>query len=366
MTGWGSLVRSRARLISQGRLVAFLLAMLIFLGWANTLTLAQEEPGDLTELSLEELLELDVISINVLGTHTHFAGEWMIAYKFMSMRMEGNRDGTDTLGVDEILRPKGSFPVTPTDMDMEMHMAEVMYAPTDDLTFMAMLPFVRLSMDHVTAKGVHFTTKSEGVTDLVVKALYTFHRVDFDRHRLIINSGMSFPTGSIDEKDDTPAGPNKQLPYPMQLGSGTFDLLPGISYLGQSENWGWGAEAMATIRLGDNKRNYTLGDRYHLIGRVDRRWIGWLSLSSRIDWQTWGNIDGADPVLNPKMVPTADPKRRAGTRADLIFAVSLFAPEGTLEDFRFGIEGGLPIYQSLDGPQLETDYLFAVGAQIVW
>ncbi|MDA2924231.1 transporter [Acidobacteria bacterium AH-259-L09] len=343
-----------------------LLASVAMFAWADALAQDQERPTDYTGLSLQELLELDVISINVLGTHTHFAGEWMIAYRFMSMRMDGNRDGSDRLGADEILLPRGEFPVTPTDMDMEMHMAEVMYGPTDDLTLMAMLPFVRLSMDHVTAKDVHFTTKSEGVSDLVVKALYTFHRVGYDRHRLIINSGVSFPTGSIDEKDDTPAGPNKQLPYPMQLGSGTFDLLPGIAYLGQSEKWGWGAEAMATIRLGENSRNYTLGNRYHLIGRLDRRWTSWLSASAQVDWKTWGNIDGADPVLNPKMVPTADPQRRAGTRADFLLGVSLYVPEGRLENFRFGIEGGVPIYQSLDGPQLETDYLFSVGAQIVF
>jgi hypothetical protein len=341
-----------------------LLASVATFAWTDAL--AQDEERELTELSLEALLDFDVISTNVLGTHTHFAGEWMIAYRFMSMRMDDNRDGTDRLGVDEILRPRGEFPVSPTDMDMDMHMAEVMYAPTNDLTLMAMLPFLRLSMDHLTATGVQFTTKSEGASDLVVKALYNAYRVDFDRHRLLINSGISFPTGSIDERDATPAGPNQQLPYPMQLGSGTFDLLPGIAYLGQTENWGFGVDVMATIRLGKNDRDYTLGNRSHLSGQVDRRLGSWLSAFGRIDWQNWGNIDGADPVLNPTLVPTADPNRRGGTRADLMFGLSLYVPEGTLENFRFGIEGGLPIYQSLDGPQLETDYLFAVGAHIVF
>ncbi len=38
-------------------------------------------------------------------------------------------------------------------MDMEMHMLGVMYAPSDDVTLMAMVPFVRLDMDHRTRTG---------------------------------------------------------------------------------------------------------------------------------------------------------------------------------------------------------------------
>ncbi|MCZ6872571.1 MAG: transporter [bacterium] len=344
-----------------------LLVMVATCGWGDALAQAQEPTEDFMKLSLKELLEADIVAINVLGTHTHFAGEWMFAYKFMFMRMNGNRDGTDSVSDEEVLDPGGfNFRVTPTDMNMEMHMGMVMYAPSDDLTLMAMLPYTRLSMDHVTRKGVRFTTKSEGIGDLQVKALYTLYRIGYDRHRFLINSGVSFPTGSIDEKDDTPAGPDKQLPYPMQLGSGTFDLLPGISYLGQTENWAWGIDAMSTIRLGENDRDYTLGNRYHLSAQLDRKLTDWLSSSVKIDGQIWENIDGADPALNPAMVPTADPDRRAGERVDLLFGLTLYVPKGTLKGLRVAVEGGVPIYQSLDGPQLETDWLLTVGAQYIF
>jgi len=39
------------------------------------------------------------------------------------------------------------------------------------------------------------------------------------------------------ERDDTPAGSNQKLPYPMQLGSGTIDLLPAIIYIGQTDKF---------------------------------------------------------------------------------------------------------------------------------
>ena len=326
----------------------------------------QQTPPDFTTLTLEELMELDVISINVLGTHTHLEGEWMLAYSFMFMNMDGNRDGTRRISDDDVVDPnKEGFKVTPTNMTMEMHMPMVMYAPSDDLTLMAMLPYIRLEMDHITRTGVRFTTVSKGIGDLKVSALYTFFRRGFDRHRLVFNGEVSFPTGSIDEKDflANPAKGKLKLPYPMQLGSGTFDLHPGIAYLGQTENWGWGVEVNSIIRLGENSNNYTLGNQIQLLARVDWKWTDWLAPFVRVDGRAWGNIDGADPDLIPleAVVPTADPNRRGGERVDLLFGFSFYQPKGTFKGHRLAIEGGLPLYQSLDGPQLETDWQFRVG-----
>ncbi len=249
-----------------------------------------------------------------------------------------------------------------------MHMPMVMYAPTDDLTLMAMLPIIRLSMDHKTKSGIRFTTKSEGIGDLKVEALYTFYRYRTWQQRFIFHAGLSFPTGSIDEKDFLAkrAAGKKKLPYPMQLGSGTYDLSPGITYIGQTENWGWAAEFIPTIRPGRNSNGYRLGNRYDLGARLIRRLTDWLSTSLRLDGQIWENIHGADPDLDRTLVPTADPDRRAGKRVDLLLGFDLYAPKGKLKGHRLAIEGGLPIYQWLDGPQLETDWRLSVGWQWVF
>lgn len=340
-------------------LVLFLLAFPLVAS-AEDPKKGQQPPTEIRDLSLEELLEVDVVSINVLGTHTHLEGEWMLAYSFMFMNMDGNRDGTNRISTSDVLK---DFKVSPTNMSMEMHMPMVMYAPSDDLTLMAMLPYIRLEMDHVNRKGVRFTTRSEGIGDLKISALYTFFRRGFDRHRLVFNGEVSFPTGSIDERDflANPAKGKKQLPYPMQLGSGTFDLHPGIAYLGQTESWGWGVEVKSTIRLGENGNDYTLGNQYQLLMRVDWKWTDWLAPFVQVDGRTWGNIDGADPALDPTLVPTADPDRRGGERVDLLFGFTLYQPKGTFKGHRLAVQGGLPLYQSLDGPQLETDWQIRVG-----
>src|SRR6266487_5849053 len=203
---------------------------------ANSTPRSGEPAQDLTGLSLEELYNLDVIQLNVIGGHTHPAGQIMFGYEFMFMDMGGHLSGTRDVSEAEILR---HFPSASTGMTVEEHMVEVMYAPTNKLTVMAMLPIKRIDMDMVM-DGFHFTEHSAGVSDLQVLALYTVLGSVTKGHRLIINLGMSFPTGSIDEKN-TIMGETFKLEYPMQLGSGTYDFRPGLTYLGESKKWAWGA-----------------------------------------------------------------------------------------------------------------------------
>ena len=347
--------RKRGLAMARSVIRALLLALVMIAGWADTPAQAKEAlPSDLTELSLEELMELEIIPTNVMGIHIHRADEWMLGYKFRFMRMDGNRDGTDRKSEDDVLQ---DFMVAPTDMTMEMHMVEVMYGVTDDLTLMVLLPYKRLSMDHIIRIGARFTTESEGIGDVQAMGHYSLYRSD--PHWFILFSSLSFPTGSIDEKDDTPAGLDQKLPYPMQLGSGTFGLIPGITYLGQTDNWNWGAHVMGNIRLGENSNDYTLGNRYHLTTWETHKLTDWLSTRVRIYGHIWGNIDGADPDLNSAMVPTADPDRRGGKRIDLLLSLDFYVFKG----YWSSIESGLPIYQSLNGPQLETDWRLSTGWQ---
>ncbi len=296
--------------------------------------------------------------IGVMGDHVHHAGEWMLSYRFMFMRMADNRDGTDRLSTSDVL---ADFPVAPINMNMEMHMLSAMYAPTDRLTLMAMLPVIHLSMDHRTRMGAKFTTRSTGPGDFRLTGLYRIWSDEI--HSLHLNAGLSMPTGSVNERDDTPAADDAKLPYPMQLGSGTWDLLPGVTYLGQLDRYSWGFQPLGTLRLATNSEDYRLGRRIDMSLWGAYRFLDWLSASIRLNSQIWFNLHGKDPELNPAMVPTADPDRRGGRRLDLLFGLNGSVPSGMFKGLRIAVEGGLPVYQSLDGPQLETDYLVTAGLQ---
>lgn len=326
-------------------LVAFLLLAVPFRGAAD----------DLADMDLDALLN---IRLNTLGVssihHTHPKGEWMISLRHMAMHMDGNRSGTSRRSRSDVLR---SFPVAPLEMDMSSSMLHVMYAPTDQLTLMGMAPYLRKSMRHVTRTGRTFTTRTQGLGDIKIGALYDFWRGEGSR--VIALGTLSLPTGDISERDETPMG-NTILPYPMQLGSGTFDLQPGLTYLGNADLWAWGAHVSGWIRPYRNSKGYRLGHEATVTAWGSRELFNGVSSSLRLDYRHWGNISGADDRLNPKVVPTADPDLRGGRRLDLLLGFNLYQTEGALSGHRIALEAGVPIYQWLEGPQLELDFRWSL------
>lgn len=299
--------------------------------------------------------------IGVMGDHTHARGEFMLSYRYMHMGMEGNRVGTEAVDTDAVL---ADFMVAPLEMTMQMHMVGLMYAPTDRITLMAMAPWTSMEMDHETRMGGTFKTTSDGIGDVKLSGLVGLKQEGPIRAHL--NLGVSLPTGSIEAMGVTPMsmGNEVQLPYPMQIGSGTVDLLPGITFLGMSEQGSWGLQGAGTFRLGENDREWTLGNRLEVNGWVAYRLTDRISASARARYLTWGDVEGADPAfMNPMMVPTVRRDLRNGTRLEIPLGINYHIPEGALAGHRLAVEMALPVYQDLDGPQLETDWVLTVGWQ---
>jgi hypothetical protein len=322
--------------------------------------------------------------IGIMGDHRHKKGGVMLSYRFMHMDMGGNRIGTSNVSPTTIATTvpnrffgnPGQPPtlrVVPTSMTMDMHMFGAMYAPSDTVTMMVMLPYIEKSMRHLTFAGGMgtavlggFTTKSSGVGDMKISALIGIS--ESARHKLHLNMGVSLPTGSTTKTGRilTPMGgtPTVRLPYAMQLGSGTYDLLPGITYLGNSGNIKWGAQARGVIRLGQN-HGYSLGDEAALTTWISYLPSPWISVSGRIEAKTAGKIDGQDPLISGP-VQTADPDNYGGQTVTLYAGVNMVAQRGALRGHRFAIEAGLPVYRDLNGPQLETNWTLTAGWQLAF
>lgn len=297
--------------------------------------------------------------IGVMADHTHKTGEWMFSYRYMKMDMDTFYSGTKEQSVADV---HGDFAISPTEMDMEMQMLGAMYAPNDQFTFMAMLPYLTKEMDHIVrSNGRQFSTRTNGIGDVSLSGLYSLQ--ELTGKNVILNFGLSIPTGSINQRDDTPAAIDAKVPYAMQLGSGTFDLLPGLTFSHQLDDWSFGLQALSTVRLGHNEHKYRLGDRFEANGWVAYKTNEWLSLSFRTKYSKWGNIDGADPELVSTMVPTADPNRQGGERLDAFVGFNLLGQDDFFKGHRLAFEIGKPVYRYLEGPQLDHDVQMTVGWQ---
>ncbi|RMH39969.1 MAG: transporter [Gammaproteobacteria bacterium] len=300
----------------------------------------------------------------VMGDHTHKTGDWMLSYRLMHMEMNELYSGSDKISASTAL---SDYMVSPLDMEMDMQMFGAMYAINDHLTFMAMVPYLRKSMTHVTRSGTKFTTESEGLGDVSVSGLYVIKK--WHGQQLHLNLGVSLPTGSIDEKDATPADPSatNNLPYPMQLGSGTTDLRLGMTYLGQTEEYSWGAQINTIWRTGENDNHYTLGDEIMATYWGAKSLTDALSVSVRLNYKNWDGIDGRDTTLNANMVPTANTTNSGGSRTEIGLGFNLYAPKSSkFSGHRLSLEYIEPIQQDLSGLQLGLTRQWTVSWQYAW
>lgn len=317
--------------------------------------------------------------IGVMGDHMHKKGEWMLSYRYMHMDMQGNKIGTSDVTPAQILQVPNRFSgmpmqppflrIVPTQMSMDMHMLGAMYAPSDDLTLMVMGNYLEKDMDHLTFNMMGalidgFNVNTEGWSDTKVSALYRLYQ--HGHQHVHLNLGLSLPTGSITERSDilAPTGMimNVRVPYAMQLGTGTYDLLPGLTYTDRVGDVSWGLQYRAEIRLGENDEGYAWGDKHALTGWLAYEWAPWISTSVRLDGSTQGRIDGIDPnIAGP--VQTANPDFYGGEKIDAYLGVNLAGQSGVIRGHRLALEVGTPIYQDLNGPQMETDWTLMVGWQ---
>lgn len=320
--------------------------------------------------------------IGVMGDHRHKHGEWMFSYRYMYMDMDGNRIGTSQVDPATIattipnrffgapMQP-ATLRVVPTRMTMSMHMFGAMQAPTDWLTLMLMAGYIEKEMDHITFRGGagtiergRFTTESDGISDTRLSALIRLY--DHGHHHLHLNFGGSIPTGSNTERDTilTPTGatPRPRLPYAMQIGSGTFDLLPGLTYSGRAQRIGWGSQYLATVRTGSDN-GYSWGDRHEVTGWLSYQPVPAFSGSVRVKYETLGRIDGIDPqIVAP--VQTANPDNYGGDTVNLLFGLNWAGQAGWLKGKRLALEAAVPLMRDLNGPQMETDFTLTLGLQV--
>jgi len=330
----------------------------------------------------------DYSPLGIMGNHTHKAGDAMFSYRYGIMEMNGNLDGSTSVSTEDIL---DDFMMAPTSMRMEMHMLGAMYAASDAITLMAMLPLKRMEMISEEMQDMQdMTTRrkavSSGAGDLKLTGIVPLWAGGGLSRTLKLTAGLSIPTGSIKGTNMT----GGHMAYPMQLGSGTFDLLPGLTYLEEKDGWSWGAQVTSVIRLGENGEGYSLGNRFQATAWYSHKLSDMLSASARIEGATWGNVDGEDDRMDQMMSPNADPNRRGGERVDILFGLNIFLDtdrwdkwdrlfvdkdNGQLlrkkpgensmdQETRLAIEIGFPVHQDLDGPQMESAWRLMVGMHV--
>ena len=236
---------------------------------------------------------------------------------------------------------------TPRSRELTFHTFEIAYAPHPRTTLVMEVPFIQTELERVDQLGGRTTVDTEGVGDMAFSLVGPFIRKGNESTQIRI--GFNAPTGSIRRSDD-----GVRLPYDSQIGNGTWDLEWGWTYEGAWDRFAWGGQATGHHPVSRNDLDYRTGSRF-----VTSVWgagtiISGLSVSLRTEWEKQNNIRGDDDALDPTFDPSENPRLRGGHRITFYPGASLEVPR--LNGQRIGVEFGIPVYQDINGPQLQHDW----------
>jgi hypothetical protein len=261
-------------------------------------------------------------------------------------------------------------------MDMSMANLAVGYSFTDDFFGGLMFMWNRKSMDmefgnmmKMSTGQDGFTMESNGIADTMLMTKYRLFTDDplIPKSQASFFFGLSVPTGSINEKNakhPLVAQQDDQLPYGMQLGSGTFDPTVGILYQGSLSPLWWGANLLYTGRLYNNKRGYRLGDELRLdlyaMYQVRHDTVLELQLNSsrqgsiegEMDDVTNGLVGVSGMTATGFIAPLWDPDNYGGKKVFATIGLQWQPIPLHIINAQFAV----PLYQNLNGPQLAEEY----------
>jgi hypothetical protein len=318
---------------------------------------AQSTPSELAEMSFDELFFID-------SSPAASTSPWTMGYAYKFAEYKGYLDGDSSLSNDEVLwepgnepRTSDNFPVVPTVITQEVHTVSLAYEISPQWQVSLLVPYIRQETDHISIVGNYetFVIETDGLGDITTKATYRWNTGSAETWA--IGFGLRLPTGSIDEEGDTPRAPGDQeLPYTMQLGSGTYDFPLDVMYkLSGKHQITLGASA--NIRTGTNDRGYRLGNNYKLTSQYST------AISQRVD--VFGglslvysdSIHGQDDAL---LIDSPFPYPASITNPDLYGGKKVNLNIGLLweatNDFYLKLDINKPVYQYLNGPQPKENW----------
>lgn len=295
------------------------------------------------------------------------ADDIMVGYRYQYTNQDGaiqrgsNAVNDTALVNDRAACGKTRCSARPTQMAMHMHMLDLMYAPTDWLNLMIMPQLMDMDMGLKALPGADEENlhggghESHGLGDTFMVAL--IKAFDTPNHHLHVGLGISAPTGSVDTTLNGFDEPDSELQdYGMQLGSGTWDFKPSITYTGQIDNWSWGAQVSGVKRLENrNESGYALGDLIQATAWGSYSFNHWLSTSVRGIFTEQGKIRGAFNRPAAEGATVDNPNNYGGTFWDIGLGLNLSAPSGAFAGHTLSVEWLQPVADRFNGYQLERE-----------
>lgn len=291
--------------------------------------------------------------ISVMGDHTHSKGEVMVSYRYMRMPMAGVLNGIIDVSFASY-NGDTSYMAYLQSMDMDMHMLGGMFATSDKLTLMLMVPY-HINNMVVKSKmgGALSSMASEGLGDVKAGGLLSLVDDELIKSHLFLS--VSFPTGAIDL---TKSNPVMVLGYPMQLGSGTVDFKSSWTWTRYFDQFSIGSQLNALFRLGENSQGYRLGNVYNAIVWAAFKFLHY-SVSTSLNYTLNDSIYGQHKGISSTMNASQDASNSGSQLLTVGFGVNVILYKG----YRVAVEYLIPVHYYVTGYQMALEPSVVVGIQ---
>ena len=269
-------------------------------------------------------------------------------------------------------------------MTMDLFKFMGSYGITDQLTLMGIINYQANGLQQMpqdretTSIWSASPVNTSGLGDTELDAIYKIH--DSKLGKVTGTLGLSIPTGSTTQDSTGGDGYGYRAPYNMQLGSGTVDVKPALTYNWISDNalWNLGGQASGIVHTGTN-HGWAYGNSVNL-STWGQRAFGPATTWVRLKYTDTAQIRGRDnqvllqqrdndaddyrtndAEVYPTSAPNADPRNYGGQILNAFVGASY-----KYNAFSFGLEGGVPAYQNLNGLQLKNSWQITSGFQAMF
>ncbi len=296
-------------------------------------------------------------------------GQFMVGYRFMYSHTDGKMHHGSHVVSDQTVVDQGCGDTalcrfTPSYMNMRMHMLDLMYAPTRWLNLMVMPTFMDMDMNlreldgrPPRAPGMHEHTGMAGhstgvIGDTLMAALLKLY--EKRGHRLHASLGVSAPSGKTDiQLRRIARADGGAIHFGMQLGSGTWDFVPSLTYTGEHNRWSWGMQVSGIKRMEkQNDSGYRLGDAFQATAWSGLDLSRWLTASVRGVYTAQDHIHGDFNMFNTRTGPMDFPRSYGGQFWNIGVGVNVNVPGGRFAGNHLGFEWLQPVHTDINGFQL--------------
>ena len=203
---------------------------------------------------------------------------------------------------------------------------------------------------------------TQGISDTALVGLYRLYHDSMNQINVFF--GFFLPTGSTTENEggfnNSGKYGTKRAVYTLQLGTGTVDALPGITYSGVLGKWSWGLAFRGRYALDTNAQGYRWGAYSEFDGWGGYTWLPGLSTTLRVMGQVIGHIDGYDPQILG-YGPCSNPLWFGGDFVDILPGLSISGRYFDMPAATASVAFDVPVYQNLNGLHTARNYGVLTG-----